>query len=118
MKTILIADDSPSIRKLVETILKNKGHKVLVAEDGRQALKLAFENEIDAIVADQEMPLLTGSELFKILKTDPEKKDVPRIMISGLTAENDKPASLFADVFIAKDTDLKSQLLAAIDKLL
>jgi CheY-like chemotaxis protein len=118
MKTILIADDSPSIRKLVETILKNKGHKVLVAEDGRQALKLAFENEIDAIVADQEMPLLTGSELFKILKTDPEKKDIPRIMISGLTAENDKPASLFADVFISKNTDLKSQLLAAIDKLL
>jgi CheY-like chemotaxis protein len=117
MKTILIADDSPSIRKLVETILKNKGHKVLVAEDGRQALKLAFENEIDAIVADQEMPLLTGSELFKILKTDPEKKDIPRIMISGLTTENDKPASLFADVLISKNTDLKSQLLAALDKL-
>jgi len=117
MKTILIADDSRSIRKLVETILKNNGHKVLVAEDGRQALKLAFENEIDAIVADQEMPLLTGSELFKILKTDPEKKDIPRIMISGLTAENDKPASLFADVLISKNTDLKSQLLAALDKL-
>ena len=117
MKTILIADDSPSIRKLVETILKNNGHKVLVAEDGRQALKLALENEIDAIVADQEMPLLTGSELFKILKTDPEKKDIPRIMISGLTAENDKPASLFADVLISKNTDLKSQLLAALDKL-
>ena len=118
MKTILIADDSPSIRKLVETILKNKGYKVLVAEDGRQALKLAFENHVDAIVADQEMPKLTGSELFKILKTDPEKNNVPKIMISGFTAENDKPASEFADVCITKNTDLKSQLLDAIDKLL
>ena len=118
MKTILIADDSPSIRKLVETILKTKGHKVLMAEDGRQALKLAFENQIDVIVADQEMPGLTGGELFKILNTDPEKKHVPRIMISGHTAENDKPASEFADLFISKNTDLKSQLLAAIDKLI
>jgi len=117
MKTILIADDSASMRKLLETILKSEGHTILIAEDGREALKLAFDNEIDAIVADQEMPLLTGSELFKILKTDPEKKDIPRIMISGLTAENDKPASLFADVLISKNTDLKSQLLAALDKL-
>lgn len=117
MKTILIADDSPSIRKLVETVLKNKGHKVLVAEDGRQALKLAFENQIDAIIADNEMPKLSGIELFKILKTDPEKKDIPRIMISGHTVENDKPALEVVDVFISKDSDLKSQLLAAIDRL-
>ena len=118
MKTILIADDSPSIRKLVETILKTKGLKVLVAADGRQALKLAFENEIDVIIADQEMPELTGSELFKILKTDPEKRHIPRIMISGFTVDHDKPASEFADVFISKNTDLKSQLLAALAKLL
>src|SRR5688500_9338680 len=117
MKTILIADDSPSIRKLVETILTKSGYKVLVANDGREALKLAFENDIDAVVADEEMPKLTGTELFKILKADPEKKHIPRIMISGLTAYNDKPASEFANVFISKDTGLKSQLLAAIDKL-
>ena len=117
MKTILIADDSPSIRKLLETVLKAKGYRVLVAEDGRKALKLAFDNDIHAVIADQEMPNLSGGELFKILKTDPEKKAVPRIMISGLTGETDKPASEFADVFIPKNTDLKSQLLAALEKL-
>lgn len=117
MKKILIADDSPSIRKLVETTLRSKGYKVLIAEDGREALKLAFENEIDAVVADAEMPNLSGDELFEILKTDPEKRKAPLILISGLTAENDKPVSEFADVFIQKNTDLRSRLLAALEKL-
>ena len=118
MKTILIADDSPSIRKLVETILRSKGYSVLSASDGRQALKLAFENEIAAVIADDDMPNLTGTELFKILKTDPEKRDIPRIMISGLTAIDDKPASEFVDTFVSKNTDLKAQLLSALDGLL
>ncbi len=118
MKTILIADDSASMRKLLETILKSEGHTVLVAEDGREALKLAFDNEIDAIIADEEMPRLPGSEVFKILNTDPEKRGIPRIMISGLTAVGDKPASELFDVFVSKNADVKSQLLAALDKLL
>ena len=118
MKTILIADDSASMRKLLETILKSEGHKILIAEDGREALKLAFDNEIDAIIADQEMPNLAGSEVFKILNTDPEKRGIPRILISGLTASDDKPASELFDVFISKNADLKTELLAALDKLL
>ena len=118
MKTILIADDSASIRKLVVSILRAEGHNVLTAEDGREALKLAFENEIHAIISDEDMPHLTGTELFKILNTDPEKRGVPRIMISGLTAPGDKPAAELADVFISKDTDLKTQLIEALDRLL
>lgn len=118
MKTILIADDSASMRKLLETILKGEGYKVMIALDGREALKLAFDNDIDAIVADEEMPRLKGSEMFKILNTDPEKRGVPRILISGLTASDDKPASELFDVFVSKNTDLKSELLAALDKLL
>ena len=118
MKTILIADDSASMRKLLETILKSEGHQILIAEDGREALKLAFDNEIDAIIADQEMPNLAGSEVFKILNTDPEKRGIPRILISGLTASDDKPASELFDVFISKNADLKTELLAALDKLL
>jgi CheY-like chemotaxis protein len=117
-RTILVADDSPSIRRLVETILKAVGFRVLVAADGREALKIAFESHIDAVVADAEMPKLGGNELFKILKTDPEKNNIPLIMISGLTASGDEPVSEFADIFVSKNTDLKTHLLAAIDKLI
>ena len=106
------------MRKLLETILNSEGHKILIAEDGRAALKLAFDNEIDAIIADQEMPKLTGSELFKILNTDPEKRSIPRILISGLTDDDDKPAFELFDAFVSKNADLKTELLAALDKLL
>lgn len=117
MKTILIADDSPSIRRLLETIVKSAGYSVITASDGREALKIAFENSIDAVIADEEMPKLTGSELFKILKTDPEKKDVPRIMISGKISENDRSVSDLVDVQVSKNADLRSQLLTVIQSL-
>ncbi|MBL8125350.1 MAG: response regulator [Pyrinomonadaceae bacterium] len=116
MKTILIADDSPSIRRLLENTIKSAGYRVLTASDGREALKIAFENSIDAIIADEEMPNLTGSDLFKILKTDPEKKNIPLIMISGLTVENDKPVSELADVFLSKNADLRSQVLTTLER--
>jgi two-component system chemotaxis response regulator CheY len=117
MKTILIADDSASMRKLLETMLKGEGYSILAAEDGREALKIAFENDLQAIVADEQMPNLTGTELFKILNTDPEKRGIPRILISGLSSA-DQPASELYDVFVSKNVDLKPQLLAALDKLL
>lgn len=118
-KKILVADDSVSIRKFVEAVLKKAGYAVITAKDGREALKIAFENEIHAIVADANMPNLGGSQMFKILKMDPEKKDLPLIMISGLTPEKaDKPDSNFADAFIGKDPELRVNLLAALEKLL
>lgn len=118
MKTILIADDSASMRKLLETILKNEGYSVLTAEDGREALKLAFDNEIHALIADEQMPSLTGTELFKVLNTDPEKRAVPRIMISGVKDAADVPGSELFDEFVPKDTELQANLIAALDKLL
>ncbi|MEJ7847738.1 MAG: response regulator [Pyrinomonadaceae bacterium] len=118
-KKILIADDSVSIRKFVEAILKKAGYAVITAKDGREALKLAFENEIDAVIADANMPNLTGSQMFKILKMDPEKKDLPLIMITGLAPENaDKPGDGLADVCFEKDTDLRINLLSTLEKLL
>lgn len=118
-KKILVADDSVSIRRFVEVTLKKAGYAVLIAKDGREALKLAFENEIDAVVADANMPNLSGAELFKILKMDPEKKDLPLIMISGLTPEKKhKPDANFSDVFIEKDTELKTNLLSALERVL
>jgi len=117
MKTILIADDSPSIRKLLELVLRSKGYQVLIAEEGRQALKIAFENDVDAIVADEEMPRLTGTEMFRILMADPEKRTIPRILISGLAVGTSQPAEKMVDVFIPKDTNLKTNIISALEKL-
>lgn len=118
MKTILIADDSASMRKLLGTILQGEGYSVVMAEDGREALKIAFDDPVDAIIADEQMPSLSGTELFKILNTDPEKRSIPRIMISGHSPDSDTSTAELYDVFISKNVDLRTQLLAALDKLL
>jgi CheY-like chemotaxis protein len=117
MKTILIADDSASMRKLLETILEGEGYGVLTAEDGREALKLAFDNDIQAIIADEQMPGLTGSEFFKILNTDPEKRSIPRVMISGHAEADTRSTPELYDAFVAKNADLRTQLIAALDKI-
>jgi len=116
-KTVVIAEDSVSIRRYVEVILKNCGYNVLVAEDGREALMLIFENEVDVVIADAMMPNLGGADLFRILKTDPEKQNIPLIMLSGLTPEyRDEPIDE-TYTFIPKDTSLRENLLAALEKL-
>lgn len=117
-RLILIADDSPSIRRLLEAAISNAGYRVLAASDGREALKIAFENPVDAVIADQEMPELLGSELFRILRTDPEKKAVPRILISGHTNENGEIFTETADHFIAKSSELKKELIELLARIL
>ena len=116
-KKILVADDSASIRRFVEVVLEKAGYEILIAEDGREALKLAFENDIDAVVADALMPNLSGDELFRNLKTYPEKKNIPLIMLSGLAESTARPADSVADAFLMKDTGLKENLLSAVKRL-
>lgn len=117
-KTALLAEDSISIRRFVEIILKNHGLKVLTAEDGREALKIAFENDVDIVIADALMPNLGGAELFRILKMDPEKKNIPLIMLSGLTPESRNEPVDGSYKFVPKDTSLRENLLAELDKLI
>jgi CheY-like chemotaxis protein len=117
-KKILVADDSPSIRRFVEVVLTKAGFEVISAEDGRDALKKAFDNDVDAVITDVEMPNLTGPELFRILRADPEKGKLRLIMMSGLSPEfGEKPATGDADIFLEKDGDLKHNLLTALDGL-
>lgn len=117
-KKILVADDSPSIRRFVEVVLKKAGYEVITAVDGRDALQQAFDTDIDAVVTDVSMPNLTGPELFRILRADPEKSKLRLIMMSGLNPEfGEKPAVGDADKFIEKDGDLKENLLAALKDL-
>jgi putative nucleotidyltransferase with HDIG domain len=79
---ILIVDDDPSIRSILSLILKeNDAYKVLMAENGRQALDILKNNPVDAILSDIQMPEMNGLELLKEVKShDPT---LPVIMITG-----------------------------------
>jgi DNA-binding response OmpR family regulator len=111
-KKVLLAEDDSSMRRFIEITLQKAGFEVFTADDGLAAMQIALETEIDIIIADAIMPNMSGYDLCRMLRD----RQIPCIILSGL-AENHADGDL-ADVFLTKDTNLKEELLAAMDKLL
>jgi DNA-binding response OmpR family regulator len=84
--TILVADDDPDIVRLVSRVAVARGHKVLEATDGAQAMGLALAEKPDAITLDIMMPRLDGRDVISRLKKDPA---TARAAIIILTAVED-----------------------------
>ena len=85
-KTILIVDDSSSLRALVRMALVREGYEVIEAVDGKDALgKLAGAAKINLIVSDVNMPNMDGIAFLTQVKQQPKHKYTPVIM---LTTEN------------------------------
>ena len=94
---ILVADDDPSILRLVTAILQKEGHKVVPARDGQQAYQILYgEPNITAAIFDVTMPHITGPELVRHMKSEKRLMNIP-VMI--MTAEQDPKLS--SDSFAA-----------------
>ena len=117
-KRILLAEDDDSMRRLLEVILTKADYEVVAAEDGLKAMKIALENNINAVVADAIMPGLTGYDLCRMLKNRNDKKDIPFIILSGLTADATETAKCSADVFLSKNPKLKDELIETLKNLI
>lgn len=89
-KTILVVDDSPTIRKLISGKLEKSGHEVFCASDGVEALEMLKALEPDLILLDITMPRMDGYQVCKTIKSAPETKDIPVVMISGKDGFFDK----------------------------
>jgi CheY-like chemotaxis protein len=85
MKTILIADDQLAIRELVVVSLELENYRLLTAENGEQAFKIACFEHPDLILLDVKMPgsPLDGLEVCQMLKSDPATKDIYIIIVSA-----------------------------------
>lgn len=116
-KKILLAEDDAAMRRFVEVVLRQAGYDVASAEDGLAAMQLALENDFDAVVADAIMPNMSGYDLCRTIRAHAGERRVPCIILSGL-AENNNTESGIAEAFLTKDTNLKEQLLAELQKLL
>lgn len=82
-KTILIADDDPNIRKMVEKILRFKNYNVVIALNGKEALEKVREGNIDLAVVDGLMPLLDGFNFSKKVKQE-INPNLPIIMMTAV----------------------------------
>ncbi len=105
--TILIADDDPAGRRVIESVLMNQGYELEFATNGREVLKKAAELKPDLILLDIMMPEMDGMEVCQRLRKDKELAEVPVVMVTALDDRNTRIASLDmgADDFITKPFD-------------
>lgn len=82
-KKILIIDDEPDIVIYLSTLLEDQGYEVVSASDGIAGLELAKEQKPDLVCLDVMMPRKTGVTLYQEIKTDPQLKKLPCIIISA-----------------------------------
>jgi two-component system alkaline phosphatase synthesis response regulator PhoP len=101
---ILVVEDEPDIRKLVQYNLAQERFRVLEAEDGEQALRILQRDKPHLVILDLMLPGLSGLELCKILRDRPETAQVPILMLTAKAGEADKVVGLElgADDYLSK----------------
>jgi DNA-binding response OmpR family regulator len=102
--TILVAEDQQHVRSLIEYKLRNSGFVVVAVEDGIAALQKAEEIIPDLVLLDVMMPLMTGFEVLGALKKNQKTKDIPILMLTAQSKEDEvlKGLELGADDYITK----------------
>lgn len=118
-KWILIADDDPRNRKLLETLLHANGYQVRAAESGLAALASIADTPPDLILLDLMMPGMDGFEVVRRLKADPASSQIPVIMVTALDDAGSRARLAAAGVseIITKPVD-RWELQACMAKLL
>jgi DNA-binding response OmpR family regulator len=110
---ILIVDDDPTIRSVLEALLEDEGFKPALAANGREALLMAREDPPALILMDLMMPIMSGVEAARQIKTDPATASIPIIAMSAGFILRGSADELLADSIISKPFDLDA-LIASI----
>lgn len=108
MKKILIVDDEQDIVESLKFVLENEKYTCYCAYNGEDGLKLAREIVPDLILLDVMMPRINGYKISRLLKFDKKYKNIPILMITARTQEEDKliGEETGADEYITKPFDL------------
>jgi twitching motility two-component system response regulator PilH len=119
MPTIVVADDSPTLRRIVSTVLEREGFTVVTANDGVEAVQAAFREQPDAVVLDVQMPRVSGYVAARLLKDDWQTADVPILLLTSLDAASDRywGGHVGADQYLTKDFEAP-ELVAAVSGLI
>jgi twitching motility two-component system response regulator PilH len=88
-KTVLLVDDSLSVRNMIAQSLRRHGYSVVMAKDGEEGLAMVKSCAPDLILLDILLPKLSGLGVLRKLKLDPATRDIPVIVISSLSEDND-----------------------------
>lgn len=118
-KTIMIVDDSVSLRQVISIALKGAGYDVIEGEDGQDGLNKLSGAKVNLIISDVNMPNMDGLTMVKKIKDDPKHKFTPIIMLTtesgGDMKERGKAAGVKAWMVKPFKPD---QMLDAVSKLI
>jgi|SRR5690606_3801358 len=118
-KSILVVDDSASLRQVVAIALKQEGYDVIEASDGQDALNKLTGQKIHLIISDVNMPRMDGITMVKEIKKRPEYKFTPIIMLTTESGDDMKMAGKEAGVKAWVVKPFKpEQMLNAVSKLI
>jgi signal transduction histidine kinase/CheY-like chemotaxis protein len=115
-KSVLVVDDDPNIRSLLQQELTEAGYTVRLAEDGRKALALIREEIPGLVILDVMMPEMNGFDVAAVLKNDPVTMDIPIIILS-IVEDKERGFRLGVDRYLTKPIDTAS-LFHEVDTLL
>ena len=110
---VLLAEDDQTSLLLAKRMLEKAGHRVTVALDGKQALRLLAAEEFDLILMDIQMPVMDGVEATRAIRSDAafaDKADIPIVAMTAYALAGDKETFLAAgmDGYIAKPVDMEA----------
>src|SRR3954469_6625111 len=90
MATIVIADASPTPRRIVGRVLHKAGNEVVEAEDGVEAVQAVLRVQPDVVILDVQMPRVSGYVAARLLKDDRQTANITIILITSLDAASDR----------------------------
>jgi putative two-component system response regulator len=116
--TVLAADDNEANRELLSDLLSAEGYQVVCAADGQQALARVDSDSIDLALLDVVMPRPTGFEVCQAMKSKPQTRLIPVVLLTSLNSDSDRITGIMcgADDFLSKPVN-KHELLARVHSL-
>lgn len=102
---ILIAEDNAAIRMMVQQVLEEEGHELILAENGLEALQRTLLHQLDVVVLDGSMPVMDGWEVCRRIKAE---RDIPVMMLTvhAEAADRERAFQCGANDFLAKPFDI------------
>ena len=93
-RTIMVVDDSLTVRRVTQRLLEREGYRVLLAKDGVDALEQLQETPPDLMLVDIEMPRMDGFDLTRNVRSGERTRDIPIIMITSRSADKHRNVAL------------------------
>lgn len=93
-QTVMVVDDSVTVRKVTSRFLEREGYHVITAKDGREAMETLQDHIPDVMLLDIEMPRMDGFEVAKNIRSSSRLKDLPIIMITSRTGDKHRERAL------------------------